>query len=490
MASVVSVDTSTDSSRWSQRSSLVGWSFFLVSLAVLTIVVPGYAVAAIADTGRSSAWTLSVAVMMWSGLRLSLLIGSGEARFFAFFFWLFTYIFMGVAPTVQIRSNELSTTTLDVLPSADALMMWTVIGGLACFEVGVLVSRRSAVGYGSPGGANAPRRESHGFASDVRPLVAVGLALAGIGLSAYYVSKIGIAPLVVSREAANTARAQVWPDLATRAAVITLSIYLTLIGTGGLIQLRRAARGLAARFAYLILVILGLATLLVIVFPVSTARFTLGTVLFALVILFGGAESRARRRLTFAATVFGLFFIFPLADAFRTSEVNFSRAGLLGEYAGNPDYDSVWQVSNAIDYWYGGAAVVGRQALGLVLFWVPRSTWLDKPVDTGVLLANENGYTVTNLSAPVWAEAFVNGGFVALILVFVALGFLLRRLDDRVGAAIPIGGLWVVVGAVFPGYMVILLRGSLLQATGTVVIILLCLLVLRRAPQPARRSAP
>lgn len=454
--------------------------YFFLSFGVLGVLVPAAALVEIPDTGRSRAWVIAVVVIVWAGLRLSLLISAGQARFFAFFFWLFTYIFMGITPVVQIRSDRPSFTTPDVLPSLDLLTMWTVVLGLACFEVGTVLVRVRR--------AHPPRTAPEMVEVDVRPLVATGLALMGLTVSAYYISQVGVEALLTSREAAASARARVWPDVPTRAAVISLAIYLTLLGTGALTQLRRLERRRVVRLGYLALVTAGVAGLTLVAFPVSSPRFTVGTVAFALLVLFGAAASSARVRLTLVGTVFGLFFLFPLADAFRTSEVNYARAGLFQEYAGNADYDSVWQIANALTFWSSGNAEVGRQALGIALFWVPRAIWADKPLDTGVELALLKGYSTTNLSAPLWAEALANGGLIAVALVFVGLGLLLRNLDNRVISALPTGGLWALVGAVFPGYFVILMRGSLLQAVGVVAIVGVCLVALK-SPRPKRLPA-
>ena len=465
------------------RATPVGvrrWLWFLAAFAVLGVVVPTLAVAQVADTGRSGAWRIAVLVAAWAGFRLALLIGVGEARFFAFFFWLFTYLFMGVAPIVQIRSDRPSSTTPDVLPGLDAITLWTVVLGLVCFEVGSLLS-----------GARPSRSASPSpTAGGVRPKVAVGFVLAGCLISAYYLSRVGLDPLLTSREAVAAVRAEVWPDVPTRAAVVNLALYLTLTGVGAVRDLLRSERRARVRLGYVMLVVVGLAVLSLVAFPLSTPRFTLGTLLFALLVLFGGAAHPGRVRLTLTVTIFGLFFIFPIADAFRRSGgPNFARAGLFGEYAGNPDYDAFWQVANASTYWASGDAGLGRQALGVVLFWLPRSAWPGKPLDTGVQLALVHHYPTQNLSAPLWAEALANGGLVAVVLVFVALGFLVRSLDRAVVRSLPTGGLWVVAGAVLPAYFVIVLRGSLLQATGTLAIMVLSLLALRQgAPSPVPGS--
>jgi hypothetical protein len=94
-----------------------------------------------------------------------------------------------------------------------------------------------------------------------------------------------------------------------------------------------------------------------------------------------------------------------------------------------------------------------------------------------------------------WAEAMVNAGMPGVVIAFLLLGFLLTRMDRRLAHAMSEHGPWAIVGAVFPVYMTILLRGSWLQATGAILVALACLLFVipRRkpgAPAGARRFVP
>ena len=72
----------------------------------------------------------------------------------------------------------------------------------------------------------------------------------------------------------------------------------------------------------------------------------------------------------------------------------------------------------------------------------------------------------------------------------------LASLDRRMAPAHHTGGWWALVGVILPVYMVILMRGSLLQATGALFVAIVCLLFVRRGtrqrngPQVALRSPP
>ena len=463
----------------------------------LCVLLPALIIISVPDTGRSHAWPLTVLIMVWAGFRLSQRCLGGEPHFFDFFFWLYVYLFLGLAPTIQLRADAVSTTTAGMDPVLDVPIAVVVIIGLVCYEIGrffgsarnrqLAMERSGVVTHRSVQfHQTRPKRDSR--VSPQRTLILAVVALVVAGL---YYSRLGTEALQTSREAASLAKQVAWPDPVIRALVIASAIYTNLVVVGALAQLRRTGperwRGLATGgFVFYLLL------LVVLVNPLASARYTFGTVAFAVAIFLGAAATRARIRTTMIGTVAAFFILFPLGNAFRRIGTSgYAHSGFFSQYMFHPDYDGFWQIGNAYSFWEAGLATPLKQITGSFLFWVPRSVWAGKPTDTGILLANYRGYSFTNLSAPLWAESFINGGYIALVIVFVAVGYLLARLDSTLERQLSSGGVWAIAGAIYPVYMVILLRGSLLQATGAVVVSLACVLFLRssrREPAPAHRT--
>jgi hypothetical protein len=178
-------------------------------------------------------------------------------------------------------------------------------------------------------------------------------------------------------------------------------------------------------------------------------------------------------------------FLFPLMNVFRYDESQVGqRQNFFSEYMNNPDYDAFFQIANAYSFVNDGLVVPMRQLMGSLLFWVPRSFWPGKPEDTGIMLADYRGYSFTNLSAPMWSELLVNGGVVAVVIGFLILGAWVRTLDDKMAPAHASGGWWGLVGSVLPAYSLILWRGSLLQATGAFVVMMVGLIWVRKKLPP------
>lgn len=468
---VASFSRGADDRSASSRELARGVRLVLVvlSIALLSGVVPAGLIASIPSTPRSDGWVLTLLVIVWAGFRLSLLWVNGAPRLFDYFFWLFTYIFMGIAPTAQIRSGLTSTTTPGVDPGLDVPTAGVLVLGLACYEIGRIawLFYRYRVPRETP-----PVTRVHSGRTII--LLVVSLAV-----SAYFVLRVGVAGSLGSREGAQAARAAAWPDPSVRALFYAGAVYPLLVATGALAQLARTASSSSARRLALFAAFGGGVVLLLIVNPIASARYTFGTVLFALAVYLGAVATRRRARLTMLAGIVGFLLVFPIADAFRSDEVALSRAGFFDEYLSNPDYDAFWQIANALAYWIDGHVVALNQALGSLLFFVPRALWPTKPSDTGILLAEYRGYSFDNLSAPMWAEGLVNGGVFAVAVTFLVMGVILPAMDARILPAFGRGGAWAIVGAVFPVYMTILLRGSLLQATGALAISILCVLFVR-----------
>jgi hypothetical protein len=469
---VTSTEPRVPSSEIEPRLGRVGPGAALIAIAaVLSGVVPLTLVAQVDDIGRSDAWVFTLAIVVWGGIRLSALIMAGAPRLFDFFFWMFNYIFMGIAPTVQIRSGLTSTTTPGIdeglyLPTALVVCL-----GLLLYELARVawIARERVRSHDAIPVASVP---------SVHPLRAWILVAVGLLASAYFLAVVGSGALLGSREASAAARVAAWPDPAIRAIFFALAVYPLLVGAGALAQLRR--RDGEGRGRYTAGLILCVVVLLTVVNPIGSARYTFGTVLFALVVYAGATGTIGRVRVSLAGMLGAFLFLFPLADAFRREEINVSRSGFFSEYMSNPDYDAFWQVANGLSFWIDGMVVPLRQLLGSVFFWVPRSIWPDKPTDTGILLADYRGYGFTNLSAPLWAELLVNGGLIALVIGFIGVGLGLRAMDTKLLPSFAQGGVWAIVGAIFPVYMTILMRGSLLQATGAMAVAILCVIFVRR----------
>lgn len=165
-------------------------------------------------------------------------------------------------------------------------------------------------------------------------------------------------------------------------------------------------------------------------------------------------------------------------------------AGLINRYTGqlqsprltiisrDGDFDSFSQVANGLEVISQGGFPILKQIFGPVLFFVPRSFLPDKPSDTGVELARFLGLRFQNLSAPWILEAYANARLPGVILIGLIIGMILTKIDLK--STLDLKG--YLLSVLTSGFLFILLRGSLLQATGRVIFTyFLIFLILRKS---------
>lgn len=438
-----------------QREGL--WAGFLLvtSIAVFVVLIPAAAIVLTPESRQP--WQFAAAVMIWAGIRFCVLLARGRPYLFEVTTWVFVYVFLGLAPMLQMRLGVLPDTTPVVSHFSLRPAMVIVIVGLVGLEVGTWLGSRRP----DSGSTREPRVIA---GSRLGPL-----ALLTFAYVSFVVSRIGVAPFFESRDALSTARTAAFPDTATSALVIAGLVALPLVMFHALVQHRRQLRAAGQTPGLWLTTMLMGAVLLLTTNPISSPRILFGTVLLSLAILAGATKTRARTRATIAAILVGMVLVFPAADIFRSDVRGGADVGNFEQLATSGDYDSFAQIANTHFVVEHMGVSNGRQALGVVFFWLPRSQWENKPIDTGVLVAQRRNYGFTNLSAPLWAEAYINAGMVGVPLLLGLYGFLTRRADIAFARGLTNGRVASIAGAILPFYALILLRGSLLAAMGAFV---------------------
>ena len=146
------------------------------------------------------------------------------------------------------------------------------------------------------------------------------------------------------------------------------------------------------------------------------------------------------------------------------------------------DYDS-WAMGMAvIDYAEHFGVTYGRQLLGSILFFVPREFWKGKPIGTGAFVAEKRLMTryqmwFSNLSCPLFGEAYINFGIVGVIIFGFVLGLLGKIMDFRLDTTNKLSykdSLKVYICL----FMFFMLRGDLMSSFAYLVGTLFALLVL------------
>ncbi|MFJ8634569.1 hypothetical protein [Streptomyces sp. NPDC093568] len=437
------------------------------------------------DTRFGAALAVQCVVVAHTGGGLTRVLAGGSVRLVACGFWLFAYVWLGLAPMAMLAT--------DSYPLPYRTGETTALAAATLTELGLLAY--------SAGAALAAGRQS-GRSVVLEPLLSRRLAplpvllLCGLSLVLAIVlipgHEGGLRAFFASRQALRQSGAEADHAHALRVWALAVPAFWAMVA---LIHLPRLTPGdrLLRAIRWMLLPLL-VALNVIVNNPISRPRFWAGTVL--LVLLFSWCRFNTLRTFRIVATglTTAVLFAFPYSDYFRYDEREVVEVTALAEqFTTNMDYDAFQQMHTGIDYVQENGFSPSA-ALGPVLFMVPRSMWPEKPQTTGIELAQYAGYDFHNLSAPLWIESYLWGGAPCVVAVFCLLGAASRRTDDiRERLRDRQGTLAVLLIPAFAFYQLILLRGSLMAIIGPLLLLLIVPLVIttRRAgvsrpPSPFR----
>ncbi|MFD4944688.1 hypothetical protein ACFVYE_34090 [Streptomyces sp. NPDC058239] len=464
----------------------MSWAMLSRALAVPVILglvcfLPAV-IAAQPGTGvRDTAYWLQLVLTCYAGARLATMILSTRRRLLQGVFWMFVYIAMGVAPFAQAVIGQ--TPTPMVGPRSDLMTaIALILVGCAAFDLGALLAsrrplRRRAVARSGSGPATAHRMR-------LRLLVVLAFAASG-----YYILKLGgpaifftsrqeisasVAVSGVASSQSNVGSAFL-KGFGTVPALLGLLFY-----TRRLVTSRRARRSPSTVLVWCALLILNI----IVNNPISNARYWFLTVLVSLLFT-AFPSSAAMYRSVLAMGVVGALVLFPYADRFRYDSAGYRPvdSSSVFEPLATKDYDQTVMFANTITWVDTRGHTYGRQLAGSALFFVPRSVWSGKPEDTGVRVGQWMGMNMTNLSAPLWTELWVDFGAPGMVGGLALIGYVAARTDRRYARAVSRdgpgpGSVLAIAAPLIAGYTFILLRGPLLQSVGKLAIAALCLLLI------------
>lgn len=202
--------------------------------------------------------------------------------------------------------------------------------------------------------------------------------------------------------------------------LITLMIYLN--------RLIEHRKNIKKRIQFIILLII----FILLFFPTGLSRYQVAVAYLSVLL---SIKPVFKNKYIFKYTIIvGILLIFPIINLFRNN--TWEQITSLGLYIPNPveefllgDFDSYSMLARSIIYVNLMDITYGKQLIGALLFFIPRSIWPTKAVGSGFLMAQGFGWTFKNVSCPYIAEGYLNFGILGVILFAFVLGRLERRLD-------------------------------------------------------------
>jgi len=197
------------------------------------------------------------------------------------------------------------------------------------------------------------------------------------------------------------------------------------------------------------LLILVLSTL-VLTFPTGIARFLVGIVYGALVLILFNRYLSSRN--VGYLLILGLFFVFPFLDNFRFFNGDI-RLNYSSSYFFEGHFDAYFNLAKTINV----DITYGQQLLGSLLFFIPRALWQNKPINSGSYVANQLNMAWDNISMPYVAEGYLNFGYFGVMIFAIIMSLIFMELDSYVKFRSPLVFLSV-------GIIIFMLRGSFMSA--------------------------
>jgi len=127
-------------------------------------------------------------------------------------------------------------------------------------------------------------------------------------------------------------------------------------------------------------------------------------------------------------------------------------------------YDAFANIMATIDYVTNNGITWGKQLLGVLTFYIPRSIWETKPIGTGQFigryLINKYHFVFDNLSNPLISEGYINFGIIGVILMAIFLVYFIKKMLSWLN-----GNCYLkkILAFYFSLHLIFLLRGDLLN---------------------------
>jgi len=502
----MTVELTLPSHATSRSAPRDGGLFLFLMVTLLGFAVPGLFLSSV-DAPVSFNTVLTFGIILWSVWRLAHTAAAGERRLSVLCFYVFVYTFLGVQPMMSVLTETYPYEPF--LTSDEAAFTIALVAiGIAAFEVGYSMLRTSRA-------RQLALRSALEVAARPRPVnisklwVAVG---ASLGLLAIALFRYGPNIFIGVRGGGFVFSDRIGPAMeqtewllviyglrALLASLLFVSLYLWKSRQAYDWSKRSVARLRA------MLVLLSVVNIIV-SNPFSAARLWSGSILLTVIII--AVRWKGTRSLLAWSTIsaIGLLTLFAGVDPrriiagplLRGEEIGLaSSAKVISESVSrvqtDGNFDAFQLIGLTAKYADAKGYSMGKQILLPIFFWVPRSVWSGKPIGTPDVVADYHRLIFSNVASPLWAEGYVNGGVIGLVLVLGLFGAFSRICDDYLTRTVDTGGSLfpTIISAYFASNMLILLRGDL--TTGTMhlqMVIGFTLAILLFARRRLRRELP
>ena len=159
----------------------------------------------------------------------------------------------------------------------------------------------------------------------------------------------------------------------------------------------------------------------------------------------------------------GLVLVFPILDFFRyyDPDTGLENIVLSFEWINAGHFDSFQNFASLV---YLDLVLMPEQWLGVLLFFVPRALWPEKPIHSGAVIANEEMLSMENIAMNLIGEGFIFGGVLGVIILAIIFGLFTGWCDRRIRGITLLDSKFCVVYVLLCTTVFFFFRGSLMSA--------------------------
>lgn len=443
-----------------ERASLQNWIWGLFIFFTLTILVPLVLLPPQPWSSGAMPLLLVYVSILYSGTHLAVLALQGQRKLLSLTFWVFAYIWLGVAALAQLTTGEFLWP--GVYPEeTQTYAAFIILVGFVAYDLGAWMARLRKVAIGrrvAPHGLRLSKQRIY-----LLGILAIALSAASIYLLPDTKMLFGGSEAVQEEIMISFSKTGFLIFFSMLRVPAFVALLLTLW-----VWIRRREFGVVGleRTALVTLLILLAVTNLLVSNPISSPRYFVGTVGLSVAFMYLGWSERHSFGIWVTGLLTTLIVMFPYADLFRWGNPEIEVQSVTSNLAVSGDYDSFQQLMNTLLYTSDYGFTFGYQLLGALFFWIPRNIWINKPGTSGELVAEYSGYSFTNLASPLWAEAYINAGLVGVVVALFAYGVITSALQSSyLERSLPYSSVLNVLVPLLAAYQVFFVRGTLMSAS-------------------------
>lgn len=316
--------------------------------------------------------------------------------------WLFSAVFMGIAPSAQVALHHSPWREGDILPATMAHANVLILGCLVLYTAVRYLLRSKLPGHPFPDPPANPV-----YARRFRIVAIPLLLICGACLIAAYGWKgLFLRGYFETRSHDYDPTLQLLLDKIVRGIIVYLSLAAILL---------RRRQQISGRLCTAVLIMAFLLT-----FPLAVPRYLAFTLYLSWLLASG--RGWIERRYSFVLIILGILLLAaPVVDVTRYAGIDMNirlqrPAALFEKAYFATDYDAYSSLCRTIQYTDTAGSTHGRQLAGVLLFFVPRSIWPGKPIGSGAYLFTQLNFEFKNVSCTYLAEGYINFGLAGSLL--------------------------------------------------------------------------